>query len=130
MIENTLGQTLQTIALIPMSDITAGADGTGVDLQDFVGEAAFFVAAKNVAGTNPTLDVKLQDSADNSSFADVTGLTFTQVTAANTKASVFHRLNVNVDGLRRYVRAVTAIGGTSSPQFLVAAYGLGVKKER
>jgi hypothetical protein len=130
MLDQNLGQSLQTIALVPMSDITAGADGTGVDLQDFVGEAAFFVSAKNVAGTNPTLDVKLQDSADNSSFADVTGLAFTQVTAANTKAAVFHRLNVNVDGLRRYVRAVTAIGGTSSPQFLVACYGLGVKKER
>jgi hypothetical protein len=115
MLDQNLGQSLQTIALVPMSDITAGANGTGVDLQDFVGEAAFFIAAKNVAGTNPTLDVKLQDSADNSSFDDVTGLAFTQVTAANTKASVFHRLNVNVDGLRRYVRAVTAIGGTSSP---------------
>lgn len=91
---------------------TSTANGTGVDLQ---GAADVLVVLNNgtTSGTSPTLDVKIQDSADNSTFADVTGLTFTQVTAALTNPVT---LQVDPRAVRRYIRAVATIGGTT-PSF-------------
>lgn len=122
---------LQTINLIPMASVTATANGTGVDLQQFVGSVAVTLAAKNTAGTTPTLDVKLQGSADNSTgWADISGAAFTQVTDANTAAATLEKIVLNVDACPRYVRAVKTIGGTSSPAFMTTCVGVGVKQVR
>ncbi|HEY6494943.1 MAG TPA: hypothetical protein VIZ43_16840 [Trebonia sp.] len=65
------------------------------------------------AGTSVT--VAVQDSADNSSFAAVTGLTFTAVTAApNTQRLA----TANTATLRRYVRVATT-GTFTSASFAV-----------
>lgn len=130
MIGQNVSQNLTQITLQPMADITSTTTGTGVNVQEYVGEAVFLVAAKNVAGTNPTLDVKLQESDDDSTYTDVTGGAFTQVTEAGTKAAKQYKLNINIDGAKKYIRTVATIGGTSSPQFLVYATGLLLKKER
>ncbi len=61
--------------------------------------------------------MKIQDSADNVSFADVTGLTFTQVTAAPTAERIATTSGATI---RRYLRAVTVTtGGFSSLTFAV-----------
>lgn len=131
MIPQTIGQVLSTINLIPMSDITTTTTGTGVDCQQFDGEAAFILCAKNVAGTTPTLNVKLQTSANNSSgWGDITGATFTQVTGANTKAAVMQKIAVKLGDCDRYVRAVATVAGTDSPEFLISLVGLGVTQIR
>ena len=130
MIENNLGTILQTIALVPMADITASADGTGIDVTEFVGLAAVTLSAKNVAGTNPTLIVKLQDSANNTVFTDIAGAVFATVTAAGTKAATLEKITVNLAAARTYIRAVQTIGGTASPQFLLSCTAVGVKQNR
>lgn len=113
-----------------MADITASGNGTGIDITDYVGQIVITLSAKNVAGTAPTLDVKLQDSADNSSFTDITGAVFTQVTDAGTKAATLEKIYIRADSARRYIRAVKTIGGTVSPEFLLSCTGLGVKQYR
>lgn len=128
--DNHLGTELQTIALVPMADITASGNGTGFDATDYVGSLAVVLSAKNVAGTNPTLVVKLQDSADNSTFADITGAVFTTVTDAGTLAATLEKISVNIDSARRYIRAVKTIGGTVSPEFLLSCTAFGVKQYR
>jgi len=128
--ENNLGNILNQGMLLPMQSVTATGNGTGVDMQDYVGQVAVVLASKNTAGTNPTLDVKLQDSADNSTFADITGATFTQVTNANTSAAVSEKITININGAARYVRAVATIGGTSSPAFMTACTFVGGKQNR
>jgi len=76
---------------------TAAATGTGVDLLAYEGP---MLVTQNHGVSTGTLDGKIQDSADNSSFADVAGLTFTQsTTTADTKTLVFQSKQV-----RRYVR--------------------------
>ena len=130
MTDQTLGAQLQTIALLPMQDIAATGDGTGIDITDFVGQAAVTLSAKNVAGTTPTLIVKLQDSANNTDFADIAGAVFTTVTEAGTKAATLEKITISLDSARRYIRAVKTIGGTSSPQFLVSCTAVGVKQNR
>ena len=128
--DNHIGATLQTLALVPMADITETTTGTGIDVTDYVGSIAVVLSGKNVAGTSPTLIVKLQDSADNDTFADITGAVFTTVTAAGTKASTLQKISVNIDGAAKYLRAVATVGGTVSPEFLLSCTAVGVKQYR
>ncbi len=96
---------------------TGAANGTGVDTlasASFGGQAYLQVGA--FTGTDVT--VKIQDSADNVSFADVAGLAFTQITGG---APLAERIAVaNTTTIRRYVRAVTVTtGGFTSLAFSV-----------
>lgn len=129
--QQNLGTVLQTIDLLPMQSAGATANGTGVDCQQFVGSIAVALAAKATAGSSPTLDVKLQSSADNSTgWADISGAVFTQVTDAGSSAATLEKIAVNVDACERYIRAVKTVGGTSSPAFDVTCVALGVKQVR
>ena len=125
--EANVGQMLSTIDLLPMQSVTATGNGTGVDVQQFVGEISVLLASKATAGTTPTLTVKLQDSADNSTFADIAGAVFTQVTDAGSSAAVLHKITLNVGTVARYIRAVKTAGGTS-PAFMTTCIGEGVKQ--
>lgn len=101
-------------ALFALATRVASADGTGVDIAgEGSSRLSILLEAVKNAGTNPTLDVKIQDSADNLTFDDVTGLAFTQVTTATSS----QELAVAARSLRRYVRAVATIGGTESPSY-------------
>ncbi|TXH55825.1 MAG: hypothetical protein E6Q97_07990 [Desulfurellales bacterium] len=112
---NTLLQLVNLFLFTPAAR-TATANGTGVDLQGYTNPGGRQMKAiltnGTTSGTSPTLDVKLQDSDDNSTFADITGATFAQKTAAGNEEIQF-RTN------KRYVRAVATIGGTS-PSFTFA----------
>ena len=73
------------------------------------GGAAIHVTA--ASGTSPTLDAKIQTSADNASFSDY--ITFSQLTAVGSE------FKTNTSNPARYARAVLTIGG-STPSFTVA----------
>lgn len=96
---------------------TATANGTGVDLKGYINpggrEMKAFLDVGAVSGT-PTLDVKIQDSPDNSVFTDISGATFAQKTAVGSEAIHF-RTN------QRYVRAVATIGG-GTPSLTFGCY--------
>ena len=103
---------------------TADANGAGADLQGYQGVLKIVLDSGAGGGTTPTLDVKIQDSADNSTFADVLGKVFTQVTGAS--ASI-QSLAIDTRAVRRYIRAVIAITGTS-PTFGLAVVVAGQKQ--
>ena len=109
--------------LLPTAARTATANGTGVDVTDYEGMAEVVLDSAAGTGTSPTQDVKLQDSADNSTFADITGATFTQVV----KAASQQNISVDLSKARQYVRAVTTIGGTT-PSFTTSVNLLARKK--
>lgn len=95
---------------------TGATLGTSIDTA---ASAAFgaqaFLHVTAFSGTDVT--VKIQDSADNSTFADVTGLTFTQVTAGPTSERLATGSTATI---RRYLRAVTVTtGGVTSVTFNV-----------
>lgn len=93
-------------------------NGSGVDLRDY--EGPILIIQNGGAGTG-TLDGKIQDSADNSTFADVAGLTFAQKgTGAATTV-----LAVQSKQVRRWIRYVGTI--VTGPQ-LVSVTAVGVKK--
>lgn len=116
---NFCGNSVTTVLLAAASCAnTAAATGTGVDLQDYEGP---MIVVQNHGTSTGTLDGKIQDSADNSSFADVAGLTFTQsTTTADVKSLVLQSKQV-----RRYVKYVGTVG--TGPQ-VVGVTISGVKK--
>lgn len=112
---------VKLVELLPPATRTATANGSYVDLSQIGGENVMLILHVGaVTGTTPTLDVKLQDADDTAgtNVADVAGVAFAQKSAAG-----LFRLNVNKVGIRKAVRVVAAIGGTtpSFPCSVVAA---------
>jgi hypothetical protein len=124
MIQDLPGLTT-VLNLAPAASRNTTLTGTGVDLQLYEGRAELILTSSAAtAGTNPTLTVKVQDSANNSDFDDVSGLVFTVVTNA---ASV-QSMAINKPALRRYIRVVGTLGGTDSPAFAYAVVGIAMLK--
>jgi len=101
---------------------TANVDGAGIDLQGYQGVLKVILSSGDGGGTGPTLDAKIQDSADNSTFADISGKVFTQVISASIQS-----LAIDTRAVKRYIRAVLTITGTS-PTFGLAVTAVGQKQ--
>ena len=110
------------IPLLPANSYNASTNGTGVDILDYTGNMMVILDATKISGTDPTLDVKIQESADNSTWSDISGAEFTQVTTAS-----LEKITLNADGLKRYIRAVATLGGTS-PVFAISCNAVGIKQ--
>lgn len=109
------------VGLAPIT-ITASANGSSGDMINGDGPCFAVQQVGVVSGTSPTLAGKIQESTDGSTWTDVSGATFTSVTAsANTQAITFERT-------KRYVRYVATLGGTS-PSFAVSAVVSQQKKQ-
>ncbi len=95
---------------------TTSADGTGVDCAP--AGSALINAYLDVGdvSTFTSLAVKMQASTDNVTFADITGATFTTVTAAQTTQMISFQLPTAASATTaayRYVRATGTLTGTS-----------------
>jgi|TARA_B100000035_G_scaffold206531_1_gene176614 hypothetical protein len=93
--------------LAPNDVVASSSNETGVDLQPYEGSMICVLDAE-AGGSGITYAVKIQDSADNSSFTDLSGAAFT-TTTANT--ALVEKLVVDIDDCRRYVRAVITVAG-------------------
>lgn len=95
---------------------TAATNGTGIDTAASLAFGAqAYLQVNAFTGTDVT--VKIQDSADNVTFADVTGLAFTQITSAPGAQRI---ATANTATIRRYIRASTVTtGGVTSVTFSV-----------
>lgn len=115
------------VGLAPAT-VTTDANGSAIDRLRY----SHLMAGLNVtvsSGTNPTLDVKVQDSADGSTgWADytpsvvfsnnlsgVTTAAFPQVTTTG-----INKLDVDLSAAKRYIRFAQTVGGTQ-PSMIVAA---------
>lgn len=104
-------------ALFAIRPITATATqtGAGVDTQGY-NSLACSLEVGAVSGTNPTLDVKLQESdTSGGTYTDISGATFTQVTASN-NSQIIRVEGLNTGARKRFIRAVGTIAGTT-PSF-------------
>ena len=102
---------------------TISGESAGIDLQGYQGTLKVILNSGAGGGTTPTLDVKIQDSADNDSFTDIVGKTFVQVATIASLQS----LGIDTRAVRRYIRAVLTIGG-STPTFGLAVIAVGQKQ--
>jgi len=112
--------------LAPAARRTTTLTGTGVDVLEYEGVALVLVNASAGTGTTPTLDVKLQHSDDDSTYEDVNNGAFSQVTDAAETAGV-KVMKLNVSDLKRYLRVVGTIAGTT-PSFDFGVEFVGITK--
>lgn len=77
---------------------------------------------KDASGTSPTLDVKVQESTDNSTWTDVASAAQISGGTAGDKASI-HYVPRGVDS--RYVRLHYTVGGTSPDYTITAGFVMG-----
>ena len=106
--------------------------GTGIDTAGW--QEAIIILTSGTTSTSGTLDVKIQDAPDNSTWADVTGAAFTQITPSNDEQSYYARIKLTpytagtTDKVERYIRA-TATGATAASIFgvsvILVGYGFG-----
>ena len=102
--------------------ITSSTNGSSADMITGDGPCFAIQQVGAVSGTSPTLAGKIQESADGSTWSDISGATFTSVTAStNNQCIAFQRA-------QRYLRWVGALGGTS-PSYAVAVIVSEQKKQ-
>ena len=78
------------------------------------------LSALNTSGTTPTLALKIQDSADGSTYADVSpALAFAGLTTTNVNGQ--QELAIDASKVRAYIQVVATAGGTSP------VYSVGVR---
>lgn len=110
---------LQHFTLLATTTITGTGNQTGVDIRAFDGEIQIILIG-TAAGADADLTFRIEHSNDNSSFAAVTGGTFTAVGNAAYKEVI----TLNASDLRRYIRlSCTAETGTASSSITCVGYG-------
>jgi hypothetical protein len=101
---------LSVAVLAAAGRIAASTPSVGVDLSDFTGNAMFLLSASATEAAATTADFKVQSSDTlNGTYVD-SGIVFTQVTNAGPSVQ---RPLFTTDGLKRFVRVMPTLGGTS-----------------
>ena len=98
------------LSLVPATRTSSG-NGTGVDTMGYNSAVAVIIAGDiDLTTGDETYAFKVQESADNSTFTDVTDATTTVTADNNVKY-------IRVEGLgtsrERYLRVVATLGGTT-----------------
>ena len=117
---------LTTEELLACAVRTASANGTGVDIHEYTGMVGCTLMSA-IGTTGDTLDVKIQDSPDNSTWADITGAAFTQVTAS---ADLTETIFFDSNAADAYVRAVATIAGNGGESIACGVSLFGGKQSR
>ena len=96
--------------LVPESRTAGTANGTGIDTKGY-DAAAFSVNAGSI-DPSTTVDCKIQESNDDSTWSDITGAAITQLVATDDDKAL--TIDVGLGGKynrKRYVRAVLVVTG-------------------
>lgn len=102
--------------------ITSTTSGSSLDFINGDGRCTAIQQVGTVSGTTPSLAGKIQESSDGSTWTDVSGATFTAVTATDNVQSI------SFDRTKRYLRYNGAVSGTS-PSFNIAVVIIEQKKQ-
>jgi len=103
----SLHQFLKALVGLVADNHGAGTvNGPGIDRLGF--EEALVVVNSGANGAGGTVNVKVQESDDNSSWADVAGAAFAQITEANDNTVYVGHLNLV--SRKRYLRLVATVG--------------------
>ena len=125
MLPYDINSPLTQVSVSGIAARTSTVTSSAVDVRAYKGGFVLQQLVGVVSGTTPTLDGKIQTSADGSTgWVDISGATFTQVTATDS----FAKIGFGVRETLGYIRYVGTIAGTT-PSFTMGVVFLG-KKER
>ena len=111
--QGSISSKLKVASSIVAIDTVATINGASIDTKgDRFGELICILSLGIQTGTTPTCTVKLQDSADDASFADISGAAFSTKAAADDDTQFWGVLDLAKTPVRRFVRAVATEGGT------------------
>jgi hypothetical protein len=96
--------------ILPQSLSAALTNGSGVDTQGF--KEALVVFHAGTAAASAEADVHVEESSDDSTYVNITGAVFTQVTTANDNTIYVGR--IKLEKRLRYLRAVNVGDGTNA----------------
>lgn len=131
-----LGDAITPIAIEPIVNIAATGVGTAVNLNgvatanpsaatNYDGQIAFLLDSNNLAGSSPTLAIKLTHCATSGgSYTDVTGGAFTGLTTGRSQQKVV----VDRSALKQFLKVSYTLGGTSSPTYDISIVACAQKK--
>ena len=104
------GQAASVFNLSSGAARTSTVTGSWVDVSEYEGDLVIIQDVGTVSGTTPTLDGKIQHASDSggTGAADVSGATFTQVTASNSK----QKITIPAGSVAGWIRYVGTIAGT------------------
>lgn len=123
---NDINSPLTQVAVSGIAARTSTVTTSAVDVRQYKGGMVIQQLVGVVSGTTPTLNGKLQTSADGSTgWTDITDATFTEVTATDN----MQKIGVNVRNTLGYIRYIGTITGTSTPTFNLGVVLL-AEKER
>jgi hypothetical protein len=115
-------------SITPVASDDATVNGTSTDrMVSGSGEGYLSCVLHCAVGTATNMnsvDCKLQESANDSDFTDISGAAITQITATETDAEV----DVDLSGAERYVRAVATVDGTDVHVGATIAFGGAITK--
>lgn len=120
---NDLASQLTLTSHVDIAAKTSTVTATGMDVSGYRGSLIVMQNVGAVSGTSPTLDGKWQKSSDNSSWSDISGATYTQVTASNSTQAI----SLNIREGAKYIRYVGTIAGTT-PSFTMGVTVQGMKE--
>ena len=106
--------------LAPQNPSAGTVNGTGVDRTEF--RELLVVLNVGIVNTGGTLDVKLQESVDDSVWTDIVGAVFAQVIASS---AIFYG-RVNLEDRAKFIRvvAVTAVNDVYHSVDLIPSFPL------
>jgi hypothetical protein len=123
-----------SIAGAPIHSVSLAAatpTGTGgIDMQKF--RRALFILDVGVFGASATVDMKLQESPDNSTFTDLAGtntsITQLAVGGGNNRLATLEARAGQLSAGKRYLRALVTVGAAATQICCIALGGEAVSK--
>lgn len=109
---HTPSENVVAVAALSVAITAAATNGASTDTRGF--ESALVSVYANPSGSGTTSDFKLQESADNSTWADITGAAFTQITTAGGAKTYVGNVNCGGGTRLRYIRVIHTGGGGSA----------------
>ncbi len=106
---------------VAQSTVTTNAQSGSIDIRGLTGRGILIVVLGTPFNADNTIEVQLQDSADDTTFADVTGATSGARTSDTAEVV---EIPVDFDAIRRYIRLdYKGVAGTT-PSYEVGTVAL------
>ena len=108
-----LNNLMPLLSVAPQSSGAATLTGSGVDVSNYKDVAGIVAAGDIEAAT--TVDAKLQESDDDSTYSDVSGETITQLGATDDDKIRWEiKYRRHAGSAKKYARLVITVGGTGN----------------
>jgi len=119
---------LDSVVLLHPEETAATIDsGNGVDISQFIGNLKVIMMVGDDSGTDPTLAAKIEHSdSESSGFTDAPNGAFEEIDGSDDDSH--QAIMLDTRALKKYIRFVGTLGGSSDPKFFLSVVAVGQKQ--